>query len=143
MKRLLRITLILVLVATTGLVGSLPEAKSDPNTVAETETATTEENPIPVSLPTEATVTLNDGNTRSGQVVDSKLGATYYQKGQQSPHRIHCRYYAGRICSGEFSMRQVPGSLSIRGTILSQKAKYSLASATGWVSVGEKRAGHC
>ena len=70
MKRLLRITLILVLTATTGLVGNLPEAKGDLNTSAETENTTTEKTPIPVSLPAVATVTLNDGNTRSGQMVD-------------------------------------------------------------------------
>ena len=70
MKTLLRITLILVLTATTGLVGNVPEAKGDRNTSAETETATTAATPIPVSLPAVATVTLSDRNTRSGQVVD-------------------------------------------------------------------------
>ncbi|NEP41769.1 MAG: hypothetical protein F6K35_22060 [Okeania sp. SIO2H7] len=70
MKTLLRITLILVLTATTGLVGNVREAKGNSNTSAETETATTAATPIPVSLPAVATVTLSDRNTRSGQVVD-------------------------------------------------------------------------
>ncbi|MDY6805409.1 MAG: hypothetical protein SXA11_16595 [Cyanobacteriota bacterium] len=70
MKILLRITLILVLSATTGLLGKLPEAKSDPNTLAQTEDATTATPPIPVSLPALAKVTLKDGNTRSGRAID-------------------------------------------------------------------------
>jgi hypothetical protein len=85
MKRLLRIALILVLTATTGLVGNLPEAKSDPNTIAETETATKEATPIPVSLPAGATVTLNDGNTRSGQVVDLNSEQLIIKRGNSRP----------------------------------------------------------
>lgn len=85
MKRLLRITLILVLAATTGLVGNLPEAKSDLNTSAETESATTEKTPIPVSLPAGATVTLNDGNTKSGQVVDLNSEQLIIKRGNSSP----------------------------------------------------------
>lgn len=85
MKRLLRITLILVLTATTGLVANLPEAKGDPNTSAETENATTAAIPIPVSLPAGATVTLKDGNTRSGQVVDLNSEQLIIKRGNSRP----------------------------------------------------------
>jgi len=85
MKTLLRITLIVVLTATTGLLGNLPEAKGDPNTSTETETAATETTPIPVSLPAGATVTLRDGNTRSGQVVDLNSEQLIIKRGNSRP----------------------------------------------------------